>query len=56
MGTKYKGTSTTLPSPGMKNWRSHYFGEHWPKLGEIRGSYDPKDVFEKPLTIDSLGE
>lgn len=41
---------------GQKNWRSYFFGNHWRKLSEIRAKYDPKDVFGKPLTIESIGE
>ncbi|GFH49989.1 hypothetical protein CTEN210_06465 [Chaetoceros tenuissimus] len=45
-----------LNPPGMKKWRSYFFNDRWKDLTKIRAKYDPKDVFGKPLTIESFGE
>lgn len=55
-GYEPQGYYAYLNPAGMKNWRSYFFGDKWQKLAKIRGKYDPKDVFGKPLTIESLGE
>merc|ERR1712038_1821552 len=55
-GYNAQGYYNYMGPPGMKKWRSYYFGENWQKLSNIRGKYDPMDVFGKPMTIESLGE
>jgi hypothetical protein len=55
-GYKPQGYYNYLSPPGMKNWRSYFFGDNWQRLAEIRSKYDPKDVFGKPLVVESLGE
>ncbi len=51
-----QGYYAYLNPPGMKKWRSYFFGDKWRDLTKIRAKYDPKDVFGKPLTIESIGE
>lgn len=51
-----QGYYAYLNPAGMKKWRSYFFGDKWKKLSAIRAEYDPKDVFGKPLTIESIGE
>jgi len=51
-----QGYYAYLNPAGMKKWRSYFFGDKWKKLSKIRAEYDPKDVFGKPLTIESIGE
>uniref|UniRef100_A0A7S4QZ26 FAD-binding PCMH-type domain-containing protein n=2 Tax=Ditylum brightwellii TaxID=49249 RepID=A0A7S4QZ26_9STRA len=51
-----QGYYAYLNPSGMKKWRSYFFDDKWRILSEIRAKYDPKDVFGKPLTIESIGE
>jgi len=51
-----QGYYAYLSPIGMKKWRSYFFDDKWRKLADIRAKYDPKDVFGKPLTIESIGE
>ena len=55
-GVPAQGYYNYLNPPGMKKWRSYFFDDKWKELAKIRAKYDPKDVFGKPLTIESLGE
>ncbi|GFH49798.1 hypothetical protein CTEN210_06274 [Chaetoceros tenuissimus] len=55
-GVPAQGYYAYLNPPGMKKWRSYFFDDKWKELAKIRAKYDPKDVFGKPLTIESLGE
>ncbi|GFH49768.1 hypothetical protein CTEN210_06244 [Chaetoceros tenuissimus] len=55
-GVPAQGYYNYLNPPGMKKWRSYFFDDKWTELAKIRAKYDPKDVFGKPLTIESLGE
>jgi hypothetical protein len=55
-GVPAQGYYAYLNPPGMKKWRSYFFDDKWKELTKIRAKYDPKDVFGKPLTIESLGE
>ncbi|GFH49986.1 hypothetical protein CTEN210_06462 [Chaetoceros tenuissimus] len=55
-GYPLQGYYAYLNPQGMKKWRSFFFDDKWKDLAKIRAKYDPKDVFGKPLTIESLGE
>ncbi|GFH49796.1 hypothetical protein CTEN210_06272 [Chaetoceros tenuissimus] len=55
-GVPAQGYYNYLNPQGMKKWRSYFFDDKWKELTKIRAKYDPKDVFGKPLTIESLGE
>jgi len=51
-----QGYYNYMQPTAAEKWRSLYFGNHWRKLTKIRAKYDPKDVFGKPYTIESIGE
>jgi len=39
-------------SPEIPNWRRFYFGKNWRKITEVKGQYDPLNVFGKPITAE----
>jgi len=38
--------------PSIPNWRRFYFDQNWERLVEIKGRYDPLDVFGKDVTAE----
>jgi hypothetical protein len=52
-GVEPQGYYAYLNPPNMPNWRTWYWDDHYTKLSEIRGDYDPFDVFGKPSTVET---
>jgi FAD/FMN-containing dehydrogenase len=40
-------------SPEIPNWRRFYFNENWERLVQVKGMYDPLNVFGKPITAET---
>ena len=40
-------------SPEIPNWRRFYFNQNWERLVEVKGKYDPYNVFGKPVTAET---
>lgn len=40
--------------PIVRSWRQYYFGDNYERLSNIRGKYDPFDMFGKPMTPESV--
>ena len=40
-------------SPEIPNWRRFYFNQNWERLVEVKGKYDPFNVFGKPITAET---
>ena len=40
-------------SPDIPNWRRFYFNKNWERLVEVKGKYDPCNVFGKPITAET---
>lgn len=55
-GVQLQGYYAYLNPSVMPNWRSWYWDDHYTMLSEIRGDYDPLDIFGKPSTIESIVE
>jgi len=39
-------------SPDIPNWRRFYFNQNWERLVQVKGMYDPLNVFGKPITAE----
>jgi FAD/FMN-containing dehydrogenase len=45
------GAYVNVPNPDAVGWETAYWGEHYPRLREIKAKYDPDDVFRYEQSI-----
>ena len=45
------GAYVNVPNPGMIDWQTAYWGDHYARLREIKARYDPDNVFQYEQSI-----
>jgi FAD/FMN-containing dehydrogenase len=45
------GAYVNVPNPGMVDWETAYWGDHYARLREIKAKYDPGNVFQYEQSI-----
>jgi FAD/FMN-containing dehydrogenase len=45
------GAYVNVPNPGMLDWQTAYWGDHYARLREIKAKYDPDNVFQYEQSI-----
>jgi FAD/FMN-containing dehydrogenase len=45
------GAYVNVPNPGMLDWETAYWGDHYARLREIKAKYDPDNVFQYEQSI-----
>jgi FAD/FMN-containing dehydrogenase len=45
------GAYVNVPNPGMVDWETAYWGDHYARLREIKAQYDPDNVFQYEQSI-----
>lgn len=51
--SKLEGYYNYLIPGEPPHWRQMYFGRNYPRLKQVKGMYDPLNVFGKPLTPET---
>jgi hypothetical protein len=49
--TYVNGAYVNVPNPGMVDWETAYWGDHYTRLREIKAKYDPGNVFQYEQSI-----
>ena len=45
------GAYVNYPNTGIPNWQQAYWGANYPRLQQVKRSYDPHDVFHFPQSV-----
>jgi FAD/FMN-containing dehydrogenase len=45
------GAYVNVPNPGMADWETAYWGDHYARLREVKATYDPHNIFQYEQSI-----